>query len=72
MMVLTTLFGIRFLMIGDDFGNKPQQSVVDLHNLQKMTNLIPLIQPEENYKDMLLALLYKVSQVFCLRAGKKR
>jgi hypothetical protein len=54
----------------DDFGNKPQQAVVDLHDFQKMTNLEPPLPPEENYNDMLLVLLYKVAQVFCLLAGQ--
>jgi hypothetical protein len=36
-----------------------------------MTNLIPPLQQEENYNDMLLVLPYKVAQVFCLHAGKE-
>jgi hypothetical protein len=55
----------------DDFGNKPQQAVIDLHNFQKMTNLVPPLPPQEYYNDMLLVLPYKVAQVFCLRAGQE-
>jgi hypothetical protein len=55
----------------DDFGNKPQQAVVNLHDFRKMTNLVPPLQPEENCNDMLLVLPYKVAQIFCLRAGQE-
>jgi hypothetical protein len=55
----------------DDFGNKQQQAVVDLHDFQKMSNLVPPLRPEENYNDMLLVLPYKVAQVFCLCAGQE-
>jgi hypothetical protein len=54
----------------DDFGNKPFQEVVNLHNFQKMSNLVPPLQPEENYNEMLFLLTYKVAQVFCLWAGQ--
>jgi hypothetical protein len=55
----------------DDFGNKPYQTEVDLHNFQKTTSLVPPLQPEHSYTDMLLVCPYKIVQAFCLRAGQE-
>jgi hypothetical protein len=54
----------------DGFGNKLLQTVVDQNGFQKMTNLEPPLCPEEK-SNYLLIVLYKVAQVFCLRAGQE-
>jgi hypothetical protein len=53
--------------------NKPIEAVIDLHDFQKMTNLLPLLRPEENNIERLLVVPvpYKVAQVFRQRAGQE-